>query len=284
MGIAVKTEVILNARILSDSRFVLFRPKIYGERQPWRQQFINRGVKVPIPPSFFPQEAELRSFSSFEQARRIVNNQWGRVPAREFAAEFEEISEKLSVSPASIRLFGFSVHAKKSSLQNVHLLLFAEHPKTILPASCFPVVTAVIKAPWNNIDEKTRIKIDEWRRCHRGIDLAVLVHAIQVYFKLTGASLNDESIAMTKLLLASRDSRVLDFARMEDKAADLKYDMMIFNVRVAEIPKKQFDFLPGNYTVWGFDIDGVTSARLVRTYHGWIKAIFGPMSTDSTKI
>ena len=275
MGNILAARVVKGTDLFSQNRYILFRPKNGREKQAWRDK-ADLSFKEHIPSFLHPERAEVRAFRSFDTTCRKIETSWGRPYAVNFAMEvsaFGEIIGQLA-SARGFGFFGLCTFPEKSrpQLQSVHLLLPAEPEHKTYGAPDIPLIAALVKAP----DSSLKRNREGWEKNYWGIEVAVMIHAINTYCERCAAALGRESVAMNSMKVETFDGHLLDNGLTEAKALDIIYDFGIFQVQAKRVPHKQLVKVNERSTIWGFELSAENARGLVAQYHQTIEAIFGP--------
>jgi hypothetical protein len=191
--------------------------------------------------------------------------------------------------PDIMRL-GYGIHGLYSRdgetrrLESVHVLLpFADHTT----GDVVPLVGACLKAPWNAKEiGATSVRAD-WESQRWGIELAVLIDAVRVFFDRELYSFGEQIVSNWRMgfLFPAPDHSnnfSIPFQELRDYLGSLtlpglRADINIFGVAVGDMAATGLGIFPNlgkDWITYGFRIDASTAERLVKTYLYWMDQIF----------
>ena len=299
MGTLISNGVVLG-RNASGNSFVLLRPKERGEKNLWRQKFIEESRReinmeghsvsvfdsIDIPAFLHPVRASIVPFNSYSRANKQIALHWDSEHGTRFRHDLADFKGFLaSIYAAEQRMirfgvFGLYTHEQppasgeaKPKLHSVFTLLPGSHEST---ASIIPVVVSSLKAPWNAFSGR-RMSHEQWKKQHWGIDLAALIFAVQTYFRGNPASFPEEVIAAWRIKLTMPSSQPsMEFRGKKKSGTDtshLEFDLKAFGFAIEDMDVTPHVFK--NEIVYDLGLTAEQARNISDEYHQWAERMVG---------
>lgn len=289
-----KNRIVNSSQIAAPQNYVIFRPK--GPNEPkrlWRARALERGINPPIPDFMVPMRAKFVRLPHDRVPVQEVELQWDspdheQEVYQELYMQFSDIllslgRRQLKQGYGVYGLYSYAGNARK--LQSVHLVL----PMGVYQdgGQEIPLLAVCCRAPWNDVTDPP---LTHWqlRRQRWGIDLAIFVHTLGIYFRNNLVSL-DESVAMASRLgfifPTTTENGSLLFVPVREQleyiktldAPDIENDLGIFGMEMEELNPSTlcgFESRGQGWTIYGAFTSASTAINIVRTYCYWIGLMY----------